>query len=122
MPKLPGADVLNYTTVTDLARQGDRITGLTVHHQSSDQTFDVPLPATAVVANISGPWVDEVLGLGRRAQRIQRMTLAAIARLVARRVATSLLIRFLAHRIPPFMWKPSLTADLISSCRGWVNT
>jgi glycerol-3-phosphate dehydrogenase len=64
-----GADVLNYTTVTGLERQGDRITGLTVHHQSSDQTFDVALPATAVVANISGPWVDQVLGLGRRTEQ-----------------------------------------------------
>ncbi|MGD1905373.1 MAG: FAD-dependent oxidoreductase [Leptolyngbyaceae cyanobacterium] len=62
-----GADVLNYTTVTDLERQGDRITALIAHHQKSEQTFTVTLPATAVVANISGPWVDRVLGLGKHA-------------------------------------------------------
>lgn len=61
-----GADVLNYTTVTALARQGDRVTGLTAHHQSSDQTLEIALPDNAVVANISGPWVDRILGLGRQ--------------------------------------------------------
>ena len=64
--KAAGADVLNYTTVTDLKRQGDRITGLTIHHQHSGQTLDISLPAAAVVANIAGPWVDQILGLGRQ--------------------------------------------------------
>jgi glycerol-3-phosphate dehydrogenase len=61
-----GADVLNYTTVTGLQRQGDRLTHILAHDQIAQTDFSVALPAHGVVVNTSGPWVDEVLGLGRR--------------------------------------------------------
>jgi len=61
-----GADVLNYTTVTGLQREGDRLTGLTAYDQIHDEEFTVNLPDHTVVVNTSGPWVDRVLGLGRR--------------------------------------------------------
>lgn len=61
-----GADVLNYTTVTGLHRDGDRITGLTAHDQITNQDFTVALPQSSVIVNTSGPWVDRVLGLGER--------------------------------------------------------
>jgi len=61
-----GADVLNYATVTGLQREGDRLTGLTAYDQIAQEEFAVVLPDQAVVINTSGPWVDRVLGLGRR--------------------------------------------------------
>jgi len=61
-----GADVLNYATVTGLQREGDRLTGLTAYEQIAEEEFSVSLPKHAVVINTSGPWVDRVLGLGRR--------------------------------------------------------
>ncbi|MEM6714804.1 MAG: glycerol-3-phosphate dehydrogenase [Cyanobacteria bacterium P01_C01_bin.147] len=64
--QVAGADVLNYTTVTGLKREGDRLTGLTAYDQITEAEFSVTLPAHAVIVNTSGPWVDRVLGLGRR--------------------------------------------------------
>ncbi|MGD1858917.1 MAG: glycerol-3-phosphate dehydrogenase [Leptolyngbyaceae cyanobacterium] len=61
-----GADVLNYATVTELQREGDRLTGLTAYDQIAAEEFSVALPSHAVVINTSGPWVDRVLGLGQR--------------------------------------------------------
>ncbi|NER83337.1 MAG: glycerol-3-phosphate dehydrogenase/oxidase, partial [Leptolyngbya sp. SIO1D8] len=61
-----GADVLNYATVVGLARTDDRITGLTAHDQITQQDVTVTLPEHGVVVNTSGPWVDQVLGLGQR--------------------------------------------------------
>ncbi len=61
-----GADVLNYTTVTSLQRAGDRIATLTAHDQIAQQDFTVNLSDHGVVVNTSGPWVDRVLGLGKR--------------------------------------------------------
>ena len=64
--QVAGANVLNYTTVTGLKREGDRLTGLTAYDQITEAEFSVTLPAHAVIVNTSGPWVDRVLGLGRR--------------------------------------------------------
>lgn len=61
-----GADVLNYTTVTGLKREGDRLAAITAYDQIAEEEFTVNLPAKAVVVNTSGPWVDRVLGLGKR--------------------------------------------------------
>lgn len=61
-----GADVLNYTTVTALKRDGDRITQLSGVDQITEETFTINLSDKGVVVNTSGPWVDRVLGLGQR--------------------------------------------------------
>jgi len=61
-----GADVLNYATVKTLKRDGDRVAELTAYDQIQDAEFSVSLPKHGVVVNTSGPWVDRVLGLGRR--------------------------------------------------------
>ncbi|MBF2037099.1 MAG: glycerol-3-phosphate dehydrogenase [Leptolyngbyaceae cyanobacterium T60_A2020_046] len=61
-----GADVLNYTTVTALEREGNRITQLSLHDQIAQQTYTVALSDQTVVVNTAGPWVDRVLGLGQR--------------------------------------------------------
>ena len=64
--QLAGADVLNYATVTSLQRKGDRITELTAYDQIAQKDFTVTLPEQGVIVNTSGPWVDQVLGLGKR--------------------------------------------------------
>ncbi|MEB3268641.1 MAG: glycerol-3-phosphate dehydrogenase/oxidase [Leptolyngbya sp.] len=61
-----GADVLNYVTVTGLECQGDRITCLSAHDQLSKTDFTVPLSDRTVVVNTAGPWVDQVLKLGKQ--------------------------------------------------------
>lgn len=59
-----GATTLNYVKVTQLHREGDRITHLTCVDQMTGETFDVRASPEAVVINTSGPWVDQVCGLG----------------------------------------------------------
>lgn len=59
-----GAVMLNYVKVIQLHREGDRITHLTCRDERSGKTFDVHGTDTSVVINTSGPWVDEVCGLG----------------------------------------------------------
>ena len=60
-----GAEVLNYVTVTQIQRQGDRIAAITCEDALSGEVFAVSQVNQAVVINTSGPWVDQVCGLGR---------------------------------------------------------
>lgn len=55
-----GADALNYVKVTELVREGNRITSLTCKDELSDATFAIATHDKTVVVNTSGPWVDEV--------------------------------------------------------------
>ncbi|MEM9449750.1 MAG: glycerol-3-phosphate dehydrogenase [Cyanobacteria bacterium P01_E01_bin.6] len=59
-----GAVMLNYVKATELHRTGDRLTHLTCRDEQSGETFDVRGTANSVVINTSGPWVDQVCGLG----------------------------------------------------------
>lgn len=59
-----GATVLNYAKVTQLHREGDRLTSLTAQDQLNGEEFTVNIGPNAVVINTSGPWVDQVCGLG----------------------------------------------------------
>ena len=59
-----GATILNYACVTELVREGDRLQGLTVRDELTGETFHLELGDRAVVINTSGPWVDQVCGLG----------------------------------------------------------
>ncbi|MEB3210992.1 MAG: glycerol-3-phosphate dehydrogenase [Leptolyngbyaceae bacterium] len=59
-----GATMLNYVKATQLHRSGDRLTHLTCRDELSGEVFDIRGTDKAVVVNTSGPWVDEVCGLG----------------------------------------------------------
>ena len=61
-----GAICLNYVEITHMATRNHRITHLSIKDGLSGQTFTVPAPENAIVLNTSGPWVDEVCGLGER--------------------------------------------------------
>lgn len=61
-----GADILNYATVKGLKREGDRLTSLSIYDQIENKDFTATLKSDGVVVNTSGPWVDRVLGLGKR--------------------------------------------------------
>lgn len=67
--KAAGATVLNYVKVTQLHRQGNRITSLTCKDSWTDQEFTVNGHEKSVVINTAGPWVDEVCQLGITAQK-----------------------------------------------------
>ena len=58
--KEAGADVLNYVKVTQLHRQGNKITHLTCKDMLTGEEFTVKGTFNSVIVNISGPWVDEV--------------------------------------------------------------
>lgn len=60
-----GADVFNYTAVTQIQRQGDRLVALTCRDELLGTEVEVALTANTVVVNTSGPWVDRVCGLGQ---------------------------------------------------------
>ncbi|MDJ0715822.1 MAG: glycerol-3-phosphate dehydrogenase [Prochloraceae cyanobacterium] len=59
-----GAVVLNYTEVTHLQRQGDRLTSLVCRDLLTDKEFTVKGHNKTVVINTSGPWVDKVCKSG----------------------------------------------------------
>ncbi|MGF1499911.1 MAG: glycerol-3-phosphate dehydrogenase [Elainellaceae cyanobacterium] len=61
-----GATVLNYTTVTDLVRQGDRVAAVTCRDTLSGDEFQIRGTEKPVIINTAGPWVDEVLARGSR--------------------------------------------------------
>ncbi|MCM1983435.1 glycerol-3-phosphate dehydrogenase [Lyngbya confervoides] len=61
-----GAIVMNYTEVTALHREGDRISGLTCRDLRQQSTFRVEITPQGTVLNIAGAWVDEVLHRGQR--------------------------------------------------------
>ena len=52
-----GAKVANYTRVTALLNEGERVTGARVRDELDGQTAEV---RATVVVNASGPWVDQV--------------------------------------------------------------
>ena len=56
-----GATSLNYVEVTQLHRQGDRITHLTCQDKLTGKTLEVKGTPDVMVINTSGPWVDRVL-------------------------------------------------------------
>lgn len=55
-----GATALNYTEVTELHREGNRLTHLTCKDVATGEEFVVKGTENAVVVNTSGPWVDKV--------------------------------------------------------------
>ncbi len=55
-----GATTLNYTEVTELHRQGNRLTHLSCKDILTGEEFTVKGTENAVVVNTSGPWVDQV--------------------------------------------------------------
>ena len=59
-----GAVVLNYTEVTQLQRQGDRLMALVCRDVFTEKEFTVRGHKQTVVINTSGPWVDRVCKLG----------------------------------------------------------
>ncbi len=59
-----GATVLNYVEVTQLHRQGDKITHLTCKDVLTGEAFTVKGKEKCLVINTSGPWVDSVCQLG----------------------------------------------------------
>ncbi len=59
-----GATVLNYVKVTQLHRQGDKITHLTCQDVLTGEEFTVKGKEKCLVINTSGPWVDSVCQLG----------------------------------------------------------
>lgn len=59
-----GATALNYVTVTELNRQGNRITHLSCKDNLTGEDFTVKGSDRAIVINTSGPWVDSVCNLG----------------------------------------------------------
>ena len=63
-----GTTVLTHTPVTELLREGGRITGVAYQDRETGERREVRAP---VVVNCAGPWVDEVLNLsGEHARRI----------------------------------------------------
>nr|MDJ0708628.1 glycerol-3-phosphate dehydrogenase/oxidase [Leptolyngbyaceae cyanobacterium MO_188.B28] len=60
-----GADVLNYVAVTQIQRQGSRITAIACKDDLTAEAFEIGRVDQAMVINTSGPWVDQVCGLGR---------------------------------------------------------
>ena len=64
-----GATTLNYVAVAEIQRQDDRITGLVCEDRLTGDRFTIKSSDKAVVINTSGPWVDQVLGLGQRGDR-----------------------------------------------------
>ncbi|MDJ0507945.1 MAG: glycerol-3-phosphate dehydrogenase [Crocosphaera sp.] len=61
-----GATVLNYVKVTQLNRQGDKVTHLTCKDVLTGEEFTVKGQDKCMVINTSGPWVDYVCKLGIR--------------------------------------------------------
>ncbi|NET31964.1 MAG: glycerol-3-phosphate dehydrogenase [Cyanothece sp. SIO1E1] len=61
-----GAVVLNHVAVTHLQREGSQIKALTCQDQLTGEAFQVQGNPQVVVVNTSGPWVDQVCGLGHR--------------------------------------------------------
>ena len=55
-----GAEMLNYVKVTELQREGDRLSALVCKDEHSDQTFTIRTHSKSIVVNTSGPWVDSV--------------------------------------------------------------
>ncbi|MGQ4647113.1 glycerol-3-phosphate dehydrogenase [Lyngbya aestuarii] len=55
-----GATTLNYVEVTQLQRQGNRVTSLICKDLASGEEFTVHGSESGMVLNTSGPWVDQV--------------------------------------------------------------
>ena len=60
-----GADVFNYAAVTQIDRQGDRASAMTVRDELTQKEYTVAVGSQTVIINTSGPWVDKVCGSGR---------------------------------------------------------
>ncbi|MDY6936823.1 MAG: glycerol-3-phosphate dehydrogenase [Cyanobacteriota bacterium] len=59
-----GATALNYTEVTQLHRQGDRIASITCRDRTTEEEFTIQCSDRAIVVNTAGPWVDRVCNRG----------------------------------------------------------
>ncbi len=64
-----GADAFNYAKVTELEREGDRITKLVCQDELSDETFSIKTHDKTVIVNTSGPWVDKVCDQGTKDEK-----------------------------------------------------
>ena len=64
-----GAEALNYVAVTQIQRQGNRIAAITCEDALTGEVFEINQVDQAMVINTSGPWVDQVCGLGRMDHR-----------------------------------------------------
>ena len=64
-----GATMLNYVRITELKREGNRISSLTCRDELSEETFTLQTNPKTVIVNTSGPWVDEVCRRGKRAEQ-----------------------------------------------------
>lgn len=62
--KQAGATVLNYAKVVDIDTSQNRIVNLTCRDELSGENFEIKTHNQTVVVNTSGPWVDQVCGLG----------------------------------------------------------
>ena len=62
--KEAGAVVLNYTEVTRLQRQGERLSSVVCRDVLTEKEFTIRGHNKTVVINTSGPWVDKVCKLG----------------------------------------------------------
>ena len=62
--KEAGAEVINYSEVTALEREGTKVTQLTCKDNLTGETFTVTGQNDAVVINTGGPWVDKVCQRG----------------------------------------------------------
>lgn len=81
-----GADAANYVRVTGFRRDGDRIAGVEVTDELSDDRFDI---RATMVINAAGPWVDRVLGLVDVERPSLRIRLAKAVNLVTRPLVES---------------------------------
>lgn len=63
-----GATVLNYVEVTEIKLKNKQIQELTCQDVLTGTTFTVKSHSKTLVANTSGPWVDEVCELGQKNQ------------------------------------------------------
>ncbi|MEA5463200.1 glycerol-3-phosphate dehydrogenase/oxidase [Leptothoe sp. PORK10 BA2] len=61
-----GATMLSYVTVTQLQRQGNRISSLVCRDSETAEAFTVHGHDQTVVINTSGPWVDQICRRGIR--------------------------------------------------------
>ena len=59
-----GATCLNYTEVTSLVRDGNRIKQLQCEDKLTGETFTVQGSDRAIIINTTGPWVDEICQRG----------------------------------------------------------
>jgi glycerol-3-phosphate dehydrogenase len=76
-----GVDAANYVKVTGFLREDDRVTGVMVNDELTNQTFDI---RAQTIINTSGPWVGTVLGMTQTDSRLACQPLAKAINIVTR--------------------------------------